>query len=740
MRERSDWRRTAAVVATFASLLTICTAAAAQDSTTADDGTAQQPTRLQAVKVQATADADTSSPGKPAALTRHTDKQTLTTLQIDSLADYARRLDAGVDFDSNNQSVNIRGLDENRVLTTIDDIRIPWLDDGARGVQGGVSTYDFDSLSAIDVVKSADSSFFGTGALGGVLALQTMNPEDLLGDDKTVGSLTKAIYNGSDDSWGLHQALAGRLGDTLLLVQAGYRRGNELDNKGDVGGTGSTRSKPNPSDYDQDNLLVKLNQYLAGGHRLGFTGELFTRDEDIDTLTSVGSTYSRYDTDEINKRQRAVLRYDYLAERDSGLVRQAHANLYVQRVTMQTNTDAYRTTLPIGTYDRDSDLEERSYGLNGYTELGFASGPLQHHLSLGGEAFLTRTTQYAAGEDNCTALIPTCLFLHVNQSDMPDVDGTTLGLYVQDRISDTDDRVRVTPGLRYDAYRQDPQETASYTDNAAYEGLPPDSKDHKFSPKLMLEWQAVPGGWLYAQWAQAFRAPSATELYLTYGGSGTYVSVGNPDLKPETSNGYELGFKYGDERRGAGISLYDNRYRNFIDSITTTAADAGLDGSYPYGVFQYVNRLHVEIYGIEAQARWTFDSGWHGWTSIVYAVGKDTDEDEHLNSIPPLKGIVGAGYQARTWGSDLSMTAADHRNKVEDDSSDLNKTPGYAIVDLTGWWQPEALGGLRLQAGVFNLFDRLYYKALDLPDSASQPKAYYSQPGRAFKASLQYQF
>ncbi|MFT4047219.1 MAG: TonB-dependent hemoglobin/transferrin/lactoferrin family receptor [Solimonas sp.] len=736
MRKRYGCRWPEAAAALF---IGIGAAAAAQDG---DDVPPQKAATLAPVVVQADAESDDgkASPGKPDVLTRSTDKNTLTTLQIDSLADYARRVDAGVDFNSDSKSVNIRGLDENRVLTTIDDIRVPWLNDGARGVEGGVNTYDFDSLSGIDVVKSSDSSFFGTGALGGVLALRTLNPEELLGDGHRFGGLSKAIYNGADDSWGVNQALAARAGDTLFLVQGGYRRGHELDNGGDVGGTGSTRTEPNPSDYDQYNLLVKVRQYFSGGHRVGFSGELFTRDEDSDTLTSVGSTYDSYDTTEINKRKRAVVSYDYVAPASDDLLRQAHANLYWQRVNLQTNTRANRLTAPTGTYTRNSDLEESSYGANGYAQLAFATGPATHALSFGGELFGTRTTQYAAGQDNCTSLIYSCYFLHVNQSDMPDTDGYTLGLFVQDRIGFAGDRLRVTPGLRYDAYRQSPQETASYEANAAYEGLPDASSDNKLSPKLMLEWQALPDWTLYAQWSQAFRAPSATELYLTYGSSSTYVSIGNPDLKPETSNGYEIGTKFGDDKRGARLSLYDNRYHNFIDSVTTTASEAGLSGSYPYGVYEYMNRTHVEIYGVEASGQWAFGDGWRSWASVVYAVGKDTDDDTHLNSIPPLKGIVGIGYAQLSWGSDLSVTAADARHKVEDPTSDINKTPGYAIVDLSGWWQPALLGGVRLQAGVFNVFDRLYYNALDIADNATQPQAYYSQPGRSLKASLLYRF
>lgn len=707
----------------------------------ADDGGASgdAAVKLGSVKVEDTAlgeqrqGVDRNAAGKPAVLTTTTSGETLRERMVDNIAEYARRVDAGVNFSSNNQSINIRGLDSNRVLTTVDGIRLPWMNDGARGVQGGVAAFDFNSLSAIDVVKSGDSSYFGQGALGGVFAVRTLDPEDLLTDGKKQGALGKATYDSASDSVYLNQAAAFRTGDTLVLIQGGYQNGQETENQGKTYGTGTTRTAKSPASYDQENLLVKVHQYLGGGHRIGLTGETFKRSYDEDTLTSVNATYSSYATLEQNKRKRVAGTYDYQAEGD-GFVQEAHLVGYWQRLNLRTYTRAMRTTAPIGQYDRDSDLQDESWGANGSIVGRATTGAVSHAISLGGEVYATKTTQYAAGVDNCTPATRACSFLHVNQSDMPDVDGVDLGLFLQDRM--TFGNFHLTPGLRFDWYRRKPQETATYTANAAYEGLPARSSDSQFSPKIMAEYDIVPNLTAYAQYAQAFRALSATELYLTYGGTGSYVSIGNPDLKPETSKGYELGLKFGDAKRGAKVSFYDNYYRNFIDTITTTASEAGLSGSYPFGVFQYVNRAHVRIYGIEASAQWALTDNWRVWGSIAYSHGKDTDEDVYLNSIPPLRGIAGFGYSQERFGADLSATVAAKRNKVENPTSTINQTPGYGIVDFTAWVKPGLFDGLRLQGGVYNLLDKTYYNALDISDSATVSQRYYSQPGRTYKASM----
>ena len=215
--------------------------------------------------------------------TTRTDAKTLDERQIRSFDDLGKRAEPGVNYSRTSESINIRGLDRDRVLTTLDGIRVPWLTDGARsqgptgGAQGGLDSIDFNGLSAVDIVRGANSSLVGSGALGGAVQLFTLNPEDLLSEGKDFGSLVKSDYDSADHSWGLNGALAGRYQDTAWLLQAGQRRGHELESGGDANSYGTRRSEANPADTEQQSLLVKLQQRFDGGHKVGFTAELFER-------------------------------------------------------------------------------------------------------------------------------------------------------------------------------------------------------------------------------------------------------------------------------------------------------------------------------------------------------------------------------------------------------------------------------------------------------------------------------
>ncbi len=100
--------------------------------------------------------------------------------------------------------------------------------------------------------------------------------------------------------------------------------------------------------------------------------------------------------------------------------------------------------------------------------------------------------------------------------------------------------------------------------------------------------------------------------------------------------------------------------------------------------------------------------------------------------------MLNVGYATETWGADVILTAS---MDVSDKSTNNFKAPGYGIVDVTGWWEPEQMPGLRVNAGIYNVFDKTYWDAINTQhDSFIQPAKYYSEPGRTFKISLTQRF
>ncbi|MCX5495070.1 TonB-dependent hemoglobin/transferrin/lactoferrin family receptor [Kaistia dalseonensis] len=713
-------------------------------------------TELQAVEVTATSGtAGSSSPAVTAkegtAMVTTTTSSEITEKMIQSWDDFGKRAEPGVNYNDQNKSINVRGLDENNVVTTIDGIRIPYLGVGSArtGDGGGLSTFDFSGLSAIDVVRGADSSIAGSGAMGGLVALTTLSADDLLTEGRNFGFLTKNTYNSANQSITTSNAIAGRVSDTALLIQGSYSNGHETETQGTVGGYGSTRTEANPMDYDQYSLLGKLSQSFDGGHELTLTGETFKYDSTTDAMTSQSKTGNyrpgNYYTGEVAERQRVSLTYDYAAPEKGMWVDKAQAILYWQSVQTEADVNGYRYTSVIGPYVRENSNQIDEFGGKGFVQKDVQIAGYSNNFTVGGELFLTDTTQYSFGIDNCPANAKTspCSMLHSDQADSPEAKGTTLAIYARDDIALTD-QVTLTPGLRFDWYEQKPQETDGYdSSNPAYKGLPADSSGSKLSPSLLGTWKATEDLSFYAQWAQAFTAPTPGQLYLTYGGPGAYVSLGNPDLQAQEGSGYEAGLKYGDQALGGGLSIFNNYYKNFIDAKSLTAAEAAAAGyplsQYPLGVTRYENIDSVRIYGIEARGNWEFAPHWKTWGSLAWMVGQNQTDNSWLDSVPPLKGIVGVGYSTEEWGSDVLVTAA----AVNAQTSSSFNAPAYAVADWTVWWTPKQFKGLRLQGGVFNIFDATYFNALDVPTTVTNTSSnldFYSEPGRNYRVNLTYQF
>lgn len=716
--------------------------AATEAATTNESGTV-----LQKIVVKGNRAAQPAGSVADSPVASETTAEEIDEKQITSLEDLGRSTEPGVSFNRSSGGLNIRGLEDNRVLTTIDGIPIPYLLDGARDSDGGVDTFDFNSLSVVDVVRGGDSSRAGSGALGGALVLQTLEPEDLIDENATWGGIFKFGYDSEDRSFGGSAAVAKRIENTAILFEGGYRKGHEQETNGDVGGYSTTRTEANPEDYDQKNLLFKIRQYTDTGHMFGLTAEHYNKDRDIDFRTGQSATGNfrpgQRDTFEDGRRDRVSLDYKFEATDADSLIDKANAVFYWQDVLRNSGESGYRSTSVIGDYSRDNEFEERSIGFAGNAEKSFDTGALRHRLTAGLDFSFTKSEQYSKGEDSCSggpySPFDPCNFLHSNQSDMPDVDGKQVGFYIDDKISLDGGQFSLTPGLRFDWYDYSPKETDSYLSNPNNDGLPAGQSDSRFSPKLRASFEPRENVEIYAQWATAFRAPDVTELYLNYGAPGTYLSVGNPDLKPETSSGFEIGANLGDENFGGHIGGFYNRYRDFIDTESHTDPT----GTYPFGITEYFNRDRVRIYGIELNGHKSFDNGMRVFGSLAYARGEDTETGELIRSVPPVKVVLGTGYSTETWGTDVTFIGV--AGAKDDDDDTTFDAPGYGIVDLTAWWQPEQVKGLTIRGGVYNLFDKTYYDAVnvrdvDLASSTSQPREYYSEPGRTFKITLTQRF
>jgi hemoglobin/transferrin/lactoferrin receptor protein len=696
-------------------------------------------TELQTVTVTATR-TEKAIDDLPPSVTS-TDRASLDENFVDDYRELGKQV-PGVDVSRSGRyghtDINIRGLQGNRVLTLIDGIRLPdTFEFQGRDSRVGQDLVDFGSLSAIDIVRGPGSTLYGSSALAGIVGLRTLDPADLLGATKTLGARLKADYDGADDSKGLQAALAGRVAeDTLWLVQVGERRGHELETGGSIDTPDSRRTQSDPQDVTRRSMMAKLQQRFAGGHRLGLTAEYFKTDVDTDLLSvqaPAGNTAAarvlRSTANDEQERRRISLEYDYRAPGADSIVDGASARIYHQKLESDQFRHEVRANAP--RYDRDGLYQQSLKGVSGQLSKRFA-GTVSQNWVVGGEWWQTDTDEFAAGFPNIST---------INVRTLPRTRNRQRGLFADNELSFAGGAFTLTPGVRYDSYRIDPEVDPILAGQIAggSGSRPAAQKDSRLSPKIAANWIVADEANLFAQYAHGFRAPSVLEVNGQFTNNRQYTLIPNAQLKPETSRGLEVGARLGDQQRGGTVTVFDTRYKNFIEMATLTNRDPAFIPGYG-SVFQYNNVADARIYGTELTGHWLLARNWRAEGMIAWMQGKNESSHTWINSVPSAKASVALRYAQDQWGAMARLTAARAKDKTASPSTFA--APGYGVVDLTAWWTP--VKDMRLSVGVFNLFDRKYWNGVDTLTAAQAANSstldFYSLPGRNLRASLAWQF
>jgi hemoglobin/transferrin/lactoferrin receptor protein len=189
-------------------------------------------------------------------------------------------------------------------------------------------------------------------------------------------------------------------------------------------------------------------------------------------------------------------------------------------------------------------------------------------------------------------------------------------------------------------------------------------------------------------------------------------------LRPEESEGFELGLRLQRSGLWGTISAFDTRYRNLIDS----KVNLGRDPISGLTLFQSQNRARARIYGAEANLRGDLGE-WlpalDGWTARfggAWLRGVDTSRDMPLNTIDPAKLTLGLRYRAapESPAIEARLTSVRSKRDVEQPATGtpLYLTGGFATLDFLGEIKLGARGVLR--ASVTNVFDRRYAEWADV--------------------------
>ncbi|MFQ6616977.1 MAG: TonB-dependent receptor plug domain-containing protein, partial [Fidelibacterota bacterium] len=138
-----------------------------------------------------------------------------------------------------------------------------------------------------------------------------------------------------------------------------------------------------------------------------------------------------------------------------------------------------------------------------------------------------------------------------------------------------------------------------------------------------------------AAWGKAFRLPSFMDRYIDWNHvQFGYQIIGNPDLRPESSEGVSLGAEY-THLKAYQVSLMVYRHR-FRDMINDYLLEPGL--------FSYRNIDRVEYTGIELLNRWAISSRWLASWGYNYLDNRDLSTGEPVPNTQPHSANVRISY------------------------------------------------------------------------------------------------
>lgn len=573
--------------------------------------------------------------------------------------------------------VNIRGVDgAGAVIVSVDGAE----KNAVRRLHG----VDFNPIflntpfiKGATVVKGPVSNVYGTGSIGGRIEFRTYDPEDFLLGGKTIGGQVEVGYEGNSSGYFLSAIGARQLSDTFSALlglsyseYGDYEDGNGvtvLNSGTEIGGVLAKLSFK-PSDRFEGTLSYQHNSTnFIGANVFGNANN--RQDVDIDndvtddTVTLSGTFFA---SDQLS--------FD--------------GDIFYTVQDRRETTLAIRagSTATVGDF---LDSETETFGVSAYGTYLFDTGAASHKLQFGG-SFTSNNLDYREQVGGT----PT------EQSG----ERTTFGIFIQDEIK-IGSRWEIIPGLRWEGFDVDGDNGASVDGG-------------ELLPKLTVGFSPFDNGLqFYGSYARGLRSPRLNEVVAGGFTSSTRTRRGvttttntttlaNPNLKPETSDNFEIGARFSNGPLAASVAVFHNEFQDRIEEVRLVDTTVGTTVTR---VEQIQNVGEAWIQGIEVDV--DYDVGrWFVGFNASATDGRNKQTGQNLNSIRPYSGVAYGGVrlfnQRMTLGTEIEWF--DAKSEVGNNEVVGNASGGGTIFNIFGSYDID--DQWTFNARVNNITDEVYRK------------------------------
>lgn len=639
---------------------------------------------------------------------------------------------------------NIRGVQGNRVAVRIDGVPLPDAFSVGSFSNAGRDQVDPESVQRLEILRGPASALYGSDALGGIVAFATRAPGDLV-DGEGAGGELRAGWSGRDQAWKV-AALGAWQGPVHgALVALGERRGHEVENRPETGVLAA-----NPADTTRTSALAKWTTDLDAMRGV-LSLERYDNAAEVDVRSLVNgpgqfATTESLLADDREIRERALASLVFPAP--AAWLDEIEVRAFWQGSRTEQDTNQRRRAAPPAL--RFPTLRERSFeiaqwqqGLQAIARSGFDALGARQDWVYGAELSRTRVKERRDGvETNLSTGATTNVILgeRLPVRDFPNSVLRSEAVFASGELAFDGTPWSLLAGARWDRFRVDARPDPLFREDFPAQPVS-DARDSQATPKLGLRWDVAEADRLWLAWAEGFRAPPFSDVNIGLVlPQFNYVVLPNPDLAPERSRGFELGWNREGEHAQWRLSAFDNRYRNLIE----TRANLGVNAQGAT-VFQSVNRARARIRGVEGSARFElggFNEAFDAWSlraAFSWARGDDTARDVPLNTVQPDRVAIGVERSGADGWPTLwaEMTAVARVERLDRSSADLFAPSGHVLFDLG--LRQEFGRGITLDAAVLNVGDVRYWDWAALRGvlrNNNPAPSFYTGPGRSVAVTV----
>ncbi|MCG7555840.1 TonB-dependent receptor [Pseudoalteromonas sp. Of11M-6] len=616
------------------------------------------------------------------------------------------------------QNITIRGMSGNRVLV---------LQNGSRAADGygasdindlvGRFNFDLEDVKSIEVAKGPASTFFGAGALAGVVKVNTKQASDYLGSEDNYLAI-KSLYNGTNSE--VKNTLTGATGFLGLpvLLKVSDWRAEEQQN-----------FPESRAPLDVKGQSAKFSSQYESGLGL-FTYDFSWLTQQTENKIKPETVPQHDGAWQVESQKQRELQQTHShsvkwqSVNSSLIFDDALGQMFWRKTQHENDTEQLisRQFFEVQTRYRQLLSEDRFSQTSFGGVLDFAKSFGNHELMYGisAEQVEHERPKVDTVIENGTRKVTIDAPFNAAKT-------VILGAYVGDDWQ-INSNFRALIGLRYDH-------------NALSAEGDEDTSSNEVTASAQIRYENSYGFNAYGAYAQGYRAAPYDKVYGNIPhlfAFPPFEIVANTQLRAETSDSLELGFSQTIDKLHFASSIYYTRYDDFIDwvNIRLRLNDGVMER-------QFVNIDEAYTFGAEAEVTYQLESLMFG-ANIGWMNGKNKDKQEYLRNLIPLEYTFYANYEFSDFVINLQWYG---QSQMTDLPTCQDPFLNVEIpCQSTGSWHSLDLSvsytlskNWKFNTAINNVLDKQYTRYQDVAGQSNSDFDY-SQPGRNFRASIQYKF